>query len=123
MPLPLPLPASGAAALLPGSPLASKTGGAVNSRTAQQFEQLLIRQLLTQARAAGSFAQSDDEQTSQGYLALMDDHLSEMISSAGGLGVARAMMQQVNAAVAFKTAGPSPTIPATRPTATEPVKP
>lgn len=72
-----------------------------------QFEQLLVRQLLTQVRATGLSPAGDGPSAVSGYQAIADDHLAQLIASVGGLGLGAALAQTL--------AGPAATPGAVRP--------
>ena len=67
----------------PGRPDTNNAG----EQAAQDFEALLIAQLLKIAREAGQLDPSDDAATgSETYLELAEKHLAEELAAQGGLG-------------------------------------
>ena len=67
----------------PGRPDTNNAG----EQAAQDFEALLIAQLLKIAREAGQLDPSDDAATgSETYLELAEKHLAEALAAQGGLG-------------------------------------
>ena len=69
--------------LSPGRPDTNNAG----EQAAQDFEALLIAQLLKIAREAGQLDPSDDAATgSETYLELAEKHLAEALAAQGGLG-------------------------------------
>ncbi len=69
--------------LSPGRPDASGSP----EQAAQDFEALLIAQLLKIAREAGRLDPSDDAATgSETYLELAEEHLAKALAAQGGLG-------------------------------------
>ncbi|WP_439114073.1 hypothetical protein [Hydrogenophaga sp.] len=76
-----------------------------------QFEQLLVRQLLTQVRASGLSPAGEGASAVSGYQAIADDHLAQLIASVGGLGLGAALSQTlIPPAATPGAAGPSPLI-------------
>lgn len=62
-------------------------------RAAQEFESILIRQMLQTMR--DSSINPYREQTSDAYLALGDDQFAKIVSASGGFGFGHAMAEQL----------------------------
>ena len=76
-----------------------RTDQQVNSgkQAAQQFEALLIRQFLTNARSTSWL--SEQQESESGWREIADDSLAGYLVKAGGLGLTRqveSMLQQAN---------------------------
>ena len=79
----------GAVSLFPLGPGRPNTNNA-GEQAAQDFEAMLIAQLLKIAREASQLDPSDDEATgSETYLELAEKHLAEVLAAKGGLGFAK----------------------------------
>ena len=63
--------------------------------SAQGFERILIRQMLTTARKTDLSGQDNTSATSAGYLQLMDDHWADLLSKTGSLGFGKQMADQL----------------------------
>ena len=77
-----------AAALAPGKPL----DGAKIKSTAQQFEALLIGQLLKTSREAGSsgwLGTGDDDDAGQIGVEMGEQEFARMLAASGGLGLSK----------------------------------
>jgi len=64
-------------------------------QSAQGFERILIRQMLTTARKTDLSGQDNTSTTSAGYLQLMDDHWADLLSKTGSLGFGKRMADQL----------------------------
>lgn len=78
------------------TPVRGAAGTRIDPLTSQ-FEQLLVRQLLTQVRASGLGEASDGPLAVSGYQPIADDHLAQLIASVGGLGLGAALAQTLSA--------------------------
>ena len=91
------------------APTAADPGGevALNKRAdavASQFEQLLLRQMLSQMRASSFNAEEDAQKPSAGYLQMADDQLAATIASVGGLGLGNTVRRWMKGVQAYQTA-------------------
>lgn len=75
------------------TPRPTRGGGVKTPELTSQFEQLLVRQLLTQVRASSFSESGDGPLAASGYQAIADDHLAKLIASVGGLGLGAALAQ------------------------------
>jgi Rod binding domain-containing protein len=100
-----------------GSALALSTGGAIPKHdnpakiheAAQQFESLLIGQLLKTSHAAGSsgWLGTDDDDAGQTGIGFGEEQFSRMIAASGGLGLAPMIEAGMKADVAKGTSNGS----------------
>ena len=89
--------------------------GASNVKTgpdvASQFEQVLLRQYLTQIRASGASLNPETASPSTGYLQMADDHLASVIAASGGLGLGNSLRRWLKATEAYQV-NVDPVLPA-----------
>jgi len=78
---------------------------------ASQFEQVLLRQYLTQIRAAGASLNPETASPSTGYLQMADDHLASVIAASGGLGLGNSLRRWLKATEAYQV-NLDPVVPA-----------
>ena len=79
---------------------------------ASQFEQVLLRQYLTQIRSAGASLNPETASSpSTGYLQLADDHLASVIAASGGLGLGNSLRRWLKATEAYQV-NVDPVVPA-----------
>ena len=100
----------------PGSASAANAADGGADSLARQFEQLLLRQMLSQMRSTSLSGDDAAQGPSAGYLQMADDQLAGIIAAAGGLGLGstvRRWMQGVQAYQAAATQTPQ-TTPATQ---------
>jgi Rod binding domain-containing protein len=84
-----------------GAPVGKDRSAEALSR---QFEQLLVRQMLSQMR---STSLSGDEQgggPSAAYLQMADDHLAGIVASVGGLGLGHSVRRWMQGVQAYQNA-------------------
>lgn len=118
-----PLMPSSTPALLarPAVALTASTGavaglGADRSAEAlsRQFEQLLVRQMLSQMRSTSLSGDEQGASPSAGYLQMADDHLAGIVASVGGLGLGHSVRRWMQGAQAYQAAAQgAPALPAT----------
>jgi Rod binding domain-containing protein len=97
---------------VPGSFAALSASRDVRSETpalTSQFEQLLVRQLLTQVRASG-LSDGDQSSSAASYQAIADDHLARLVASVGGLGLGSVLSKTLAASTASPGALASPVL-------------
>lgn len=70
---------------------------------ASQFEQLLLRQMLSQMRASSLSADAGAEKPSAGYLQMADDQLAGIVASVGGLGLGSTVRRWMKGVEAYQT--------------------
>jgi Rod binding domain-containing protein len=78
---------------------------------ASQFEQVLLRQYLSQVRAAGASLNPETASPSTGYLQMADDHLASVIAASGGLGLGNSLRRWLKATEAYQV-NVDPVLPA-----------
>ncbi len=71
---------------------------------ARQFEQLLLRQMLSQMRSTSLSGDDAAQGPSAGYLQMADDQLAGVIASAGGLGLGSTVRRWMQGAQAYQAA-------------------
>lgn len=101
------MPVSTVLVRVPGSfdaPMPARITATGTPALTSQFEQLLVRQLLTQVRASSLSEAGEGPLAASGYQAIADDHLAQLIASRGGLGLGAALAQKLAGAAA----SPSP---------------
>ncbi|MDH4391760.1 MAG: hypothetical protein QE285_10115 [Aquabacterium sp.] len=76
---------------------------------ARQFEQLLVRQLLTQVRASALSQDGDSNSPSAGYLQMADDQLASIVAGVGGLGLGASVRRWMQGTQAYQASAPAPT--------------
>jgi len=66
-------------------------------RSAQEFESLLIAQMLRAARSSsgGGWLGSGDDQAGQSMVELGEEHLAQLLAARGGLGLARLITESL----------------------------
>jgi Rod binding domain-containing protein len=72
----------------------------------RQFEQLLVRQMLSQMRATSLGGDAPGAGPSAGYLQMADDHLAGIVASVGGLGLGQSVRRWVQGVQAYRAADP-----------------
>ena len=72
---------------------------------ASQFEQVLLRQWLSQVRASSD---ADGSPVSAAYLEMADDHLASIVASVGGLGIATSVRRWMQGVQAYQSAAQEP---------------
>jgi len=75
---------------------------------ARQFEQLLVRQLLTQVRASALAQDGDANSPSAGYLQMADDQLASIVAGVGGLGLGASVRRWMQGSQAYQTGASAP---------------
>lgn len=91
-------------------PLAERTGKteeAKRSDACRQFEGMLLRQILSQARKPLLDTKSGGGVSSSIYRDMVTDQLSDSMSKAGGLGLSKALEVQLAPRVTSSTFGPA----------------
>ncbi|MDM7942430.1 MAG: hypothetical protein QUV35_07360 [Hydrogenophaga sp.] len=92
----------------PGSfdaPMPARQAATGTPALTSQFEQLLVRQLLTQVRASSFSEAGEGPLAASGYQAIADDHLAQLIASRGGLGLGAALAKTLAGAAALPSPG------------------
>ena len=100
-------PATAAAGLPPSSgpgagPSRAADGGA--DGLARQFEQLLLRQMLSQMRSTSLSGDEQAQGPSAGYLQMADDQLAGIVAAAGGLGLGSTVRRWMQGVQAYQAA-------------------
>jgi Rod binding domain-containing protein len=70
----------------------------------RQFEQLLVRQMLSQMRSTSLSGDEPGASPSAGYLQMADDHLAGIVASVGGLGLGHSVRRWMQGAQAYQAA-------------------
>lgn len=105
----------------PGAGLTASSSAGVavgNDRSTEalsrQFEQLLVRQMLSQMRATSLSGEEQGAGPSAGYLQMADDHLAGIVASVGGLGLGTSVRRWMQGVQAYQAAAPqAPAVPKT----------
>ena len=69
---------------------------------ARQFEQLLVRQLLTQVRSSTLAQDGEGNSPSAGYLQMADDQLASIVAGVGGLGLGASVRRWMQGTQAYQ---------------------
>jgi flagellar protein FlgJ len=64
--------------------------------TAQQFEALLISQMLKSARESNSSGGGGEDKTGDSMLDMAEQQLSQVLAAGGGLGLAKLVIQGIS---------------------------
>ena len=70
----------------------------------RQFEQLLVRQMLSQMRSTSLSGDEPGASPSAGYLQMADDHLAGIVASVGGLGLGHSVRRWMQGVQAYQAA-------------------
>jgi|GEM_PF-1607855 len=100
--LPVAMPAASGLSVRQADALARPSASGLDG-AARQFEQLLVRQLLSQLRRASLDGNADAPRPSEGYLQLADDHLAATVAAVGGLGLAASARRWMQGMQAYRT--------------------
>lgn len=103
------------------SPMPARGTGAQTPALTSQFEQLLVRQLLTQVRASSFSEAGEGPLAASGYQAIADDHLAQLIASVGGLGLGAALTQTLAGPQASSSPVQAPRLTSPSPSAVNPL--
>jgi flagellar protein FlgJ len=100
---------TGAQGLLPSATQTVKPGGKVH-QAAQQFESLLIGEMLKSAREAGGsgwLGAGDDDQSGAIGMEMAEQQFANMLAANGGLGMAKMVETGLRASDSSHAASPS----------------
>lgn len=111
-PPPISAPAPGAAASPPGGAVASNSAnGAAQAKlhaTAQKFEAIFVRQMLSQARAADMGDTLFKSQANDTFRQMQDERFADIAAQKGSLGLAAMIEKQLSARLYPADAGAAP---------------